>query len=75
MLAWDQFSSTFQLKLDKGMSGLTTSSGLCVTILLGLIMGSFALQKTWAMLTKKYIDIKTSSTANYFDHEYVFDAE
>ena len=57
------------------MSGLTTSSGLCVTILLGLIMGSFALQKTWAMLTKKYIDIKTSSTANYFDHNYVFDAE
>ena len=38
-------------------------------------MGSFALQKSWAMLTKKYIDIKTSSTANYFDHEYVFDAK
>ena len=75
MLEHDSFNYTFQMKLDKGITGLTTVSGLCLTLLLGLVMVSFALQKSWAMFTKKYIDIKTSSTMNYYDHAHVFDAE
>lgn len=54
---------------------LKTTSGLCFTILLFLIMASFALQKSYLMIIKKYIDVKTTLNYNYLSSTYVFDAE
>ena len=73
MQNWDQFGQSFQLKLDKGIMSLTTVSGFCFTVLLGMIMVLFAMQRSYAMQTKRYIDIKKTSTLHFFNHEYVFD--
>ena len=60
------------MKLDKGIMSLTTASGFCLTLLLGIIMLAFAAQRQYAMNTKRYIDIKKTATLHYWNEDYIF---
>ena len=63
------------MKIDKGHSIMTTSVGSIFSIILFIIVGMYALQKTNIMIMKTDDYVMTSTQDSFFDLDYKFGFE
>ena len=73
ILSFDYFGQSFIMKLDQGITSLTTWSGLICTLLLLLIVGSYLGQKIDILLNNKDMDVREIYNDAYYNYTYRFD--
>ena len=61
LLSLDQFSETFTMNLDKKSQTLQTFTGAFCSLLMIIIVGLYAYQKSFIWLNKKDVDILSST--------------
>ena len=71
----DYFGYSFFMKLDQGVTSLNTWSGLVLTIILGLIIVSYSIQKINVLRLRQATDILENELDAFFNYQDVFDYE
>ena len=61
------------MQLEDGKTYVQTFMGSICSLILFLVVGSYAYQKTDVWISKKDVDIMSSIQTNYFTSDYVFD--
>ena len=73
ILSFDYFGQSFFMKLDQGITSLTTWSGLICTILLLLIGGGYTGQKIDILLNNRDMEVFETYRDAYYNYTYKFD--
>ena len=63
------------MKLDQGITKVYTWSGFAFTLLLVLIIGTYAAQKVSVLMGRSDVDVFETELISYFDETYSFGAE